>query len=146
MTDLELPTLGRENCCPSGPGIPQPARIRPIARRNRLIAVESGRFDKHRTLPHSEGCEQPLDNLSDVMIRRIFLERPNHWIVSPERREALSHRDRQLRLFHHARRTGNKLMQIRVRMAAINVSLTVHSRVELTATKSDSFEVDHCVH
>jgi hypothetical protein len=67
------------------------------------------------------------------MIDGILDEWPGHRIVSSERSEAFSKSQRCARTCNAARQRSDELVEVRVWMTAIDVTLADNSRIELAA-------------
>src|SRR5688500_6894516 len=77
------------------------------------------------------------------MIDWIFDEWPGHRVVSSERSEAFSESQRCSRPRGASRQRRDELVEIRVRMTAIDVALADNSRIELAALECESLEAEH---
>ena len=77
-----------------------------------------------------------------MMIDRILLERPRHRIVGAEWSESLSCGQRDAIISDPALRGDHELVEIRVGMAAVDVSLAMDPGVELASLDRHTLEID----
>ena len=77
-----------------------------------------------------------------MVIDRILLERPRHRIVGAEWSESLSGGQRDAIISEPALRRDHELVEISVRMAAVDVSLAKDACVELASLDRCALEVD----
>src|SRR4029078_3846348 len=76
------------------------------------------------------------------MIHRVLHQWSRHGIVSPEGNETLSRRHRKFRGTSREQSGANELVQQRVRMTEIDVTLAVNASVELASLERRAFEVE----
>src|SRR6476619_5493324 len=79
------------------------------------------------------------------MVDGVLLEWTHHRIVGAEWNETLSNSQRQSRCGERPCGAGDQLVEICVRMAPVNVSLTPDSRSELSSLEGQPLEVEHSI-
>ena len=104
------------------PGVAEPPQSRPLPRALRLITIEESRLDRRRAHASRGDRDRPLEDLTEVMVHRIFQHRPHHRVVGPERRETFpdGERDGGAALTGGKRSNGKQLVDVRVGMTPVH--------------------------
>ena len=122
----------REHGDARGPRIAEAAKFRRRSRTQRLVAIECCEFSNHG--PAAARAATATISLSricgEVMVDRIFLERPRHGVVASEWHEAATDEYRSAKILDRFVRTNQQLVDVRVRMPAVDEALAVSTGVE----------------
>src|SRR6267154_1279396 len=130
---------------PAGPRIPVSIAIGRISRTGWLIAIESPALEAQAASTQRADRHGALEDLREMVVDGILLERTRHRVVGTKGRKALPQRDGSATHAVAAESLGrckDQLVKVGVRMPAIDVPFTRDARVELTSLQRCSLEIE----
>src|SRR6266404_1055132 len=129
---------------PAGPRIPISIAIGRISRTGWLIAIESRALEDQAASTQRADRHGALEDLREMVVDGILLERTRHRVVGTKGRKALPQRDGSAHAVaaESLGRCKDQLVKVGVRMPAIDVPLTGDARVQLTSLQRCSLQIE----
>src|ERR1019366_6211821 len=107
-----------------------------------LVAVESRELQSEWAVAERPDGDRPFENLREMVVDRILDEWPHHRIVRAKRHETLSRTRRHVSAWPDRALPGcDKLVEIRMRMPPVHVSLSRNPRVQLAALQRETLQI-----